>query len=154
MQLSFSVIAAFCVCAPFLAVAGDSGMIGGNILGGPCAYKTIDGHATIIEVKSASADAYNCQDAVEVIFTFKPDEPSAKASYRFAEYPDADQRFTLGAGMNPPQRWVQRVGLIPGSRHRCIRNEIVRGTCVPVKYVFPDIDTRGWEQECFKTWSK
>lgn len=154
MQLTFSFIAALCVCLPFLAVGGCDGETTGKFLGGPCEYETIDGHATIIEVKNAPADAYNCRDAVEVIYTFRPDDPSVVDRYRFADYPDAHRRFTLGAGMNPPRQWAQRKGLMPGSRHRCIRKEIVRGTCVPVTYDFPDIDTTGWEKECFKTGNK
>ncbi len=153
MQLSFSLLAALCFCLPFLAVGGcDGGGMTGKFVGGPCEYDTIDGYATVIEVKNAPADAYNCQDAVEVIFTFRPNDPSAVASYRFAGDPDAHHRFTLGAGMNPPRQWAHRIGLIPGTRHRCIRMEIVKGTCVPVKYSFPDIDTIGWEAECFKSY--
>ena len=148
MQLTFSFIAVLCVFLPLLAVGGGGGATTGK-LGGPCEYETIDGYATVIEVKNAPADAYNCRDAVEVIFTFLPDDPSAADSYRFADYTDTHRRFTLGAGMNPPRQWAQHNGLVPGSRHRCLRKEIVSGTCVPVTYVFPDIDTTGWEQECF-----
>lgn len=149
MQLSFVFMAALCVWLPLLAIAGDDGGTAGKLLGGPCEYETIKGHATVIKVKDAPADAYNCRDAVEVIYTFRPDDPSAANSNRFADSPDAHQRFTVGAGMNPPRQWAQRKGLVPGSRHRCIRKEIVTGTCVPVAYVFPDIDITGWEQECF-----
>lgn len=152
MQLSFSFVAALCFCLPFLAVAGGhEGGMTENYVGGHCEYKAIDGHATVIEVKTAPADAYNCRDAVEVIYSFAPDDPSAADRYRFADYPDAQCRFTVGAGMNPPRQWAHRMGLVPGSSHRCIRKEIVNGACVPVKFVFPDIDTNGWEEDCFKT---
>jgi hypothetical protein len=154
MPFSFSFILALCACVLLSAVGGDHGTTAGKSLGGPCEYETIDGHATISEVKNAPADGYNCQDAVEVIFTFMPDDPLAAAGYRFADYSDTDRRFTLGAGMNPPRQWAQRAGLVPGSRHRCIRREIVKGTCVPVTYFFPDIDIAGWEQACFKTGGK
>jgi hypothetical protein len=154
MQFSLSSIAALCACAPFLAVAICSEATAGRLLGGPCKYKAISGIATITDVNSAPADGYNCQDAVEVIFNFSPDDPSAIANYRFKKYPDADQRFTLGAGLNPPGQWSQRVGLVSGSSHRCIRNEIISGSCVPVHYVFPDLDIDGWEQECFKARTK
>jgi hypothetical protein len=154
MQLFFVFLAALCVCLPLLAVAGDGGEMTGRFVGGPCEYKAIEGRATVIEVKNAPADAYNCRDAVEVIYTFVPDDPSAEDSYRFADYPDSHLSFTLGAGMNPPRQWAKRKGLVPGSRHRCIRKEIVTGTCVPVTHVFPDIDTTGWEQECYKTGSQ
>ena len=154
MQLTFSLIAALCVCLPLLAVGGDGGKTTGKFFGGPCEYDAIDGHATVIKVKSAPADAYNCLDAVEVFYTFIPDDPSAVESYRFTDYSDTHRRFTLGAGMNPPRQWAHRVGLVPESRHRCIRKELVSGTCVPVTYIFPDIDTTGWEQECFKTGSQ
>lgn len=152
MQLSLSFIAALCFCLPFLAVAAGHGeRVTEKYVGGHCEYAAINGHATIVEVKTAPADAYNCREAVEVIYSFTPDDPSAADSYRFADYPDAHRRFTLGAGMNPPRQWAHRMGLIQGSSHRCIRKEIVSGTCVPVKFDFPDIDTNGWEKECFKT---
>jgi hypothetical protein len=149
MQLSFVFMAALCVCLPFMAVAGGGGGTTGKFVGSPCEYETIEGHATVIEVKNAPADAYNCKDAVEVIYTFVPDDPSAENSYRFADYLDTHLRFTLGAGMNPSRQWAKRKGLAPGSRHRCIRKEIVTGSCVPVMHVFPDIDITGWAQECF-----
>lgn len=152
MQLSLSFIAALCFFLPFLAVAGCHGeRMTEKHVGGHCEYFAINGHATIVEVKTAPADAYNCRDAVEVIYSFAPDDPSVAVSYRFADFPDARRRFKLGAGMNPPRQWAYRMGLVPGSSHRCIRKEIVSGTCVPVKFEFPDIDTNGWEKECFKT---
>jgi hypothetical protein len=155
MQLHYCFIAVFCVCLPLSAAGGNGGATTEKRVGGLCEYETIDGYATVREVSHAPADAYNCRDAVEVIYTFTPDDPSAIDRYRFTDFADAHLRFTLGAGMNPPRQWAHRMGLIPGSRHRCIRKEIVRGTCKPVKHVFPDIHgTTGWEQECFKTGSK
>ena len=152
MRFSLSFTAALCFYLPFLVTCGSyGGGMNENFLGGPCEYNTIDGHATVVEVNKAPADANNCLDAVEVIYTFIPDDPSAVDKYRFADDPDTHHRFTLGAGMNPPRQWAQRLGLIPGSRHRCIRMEIVSGACVPVKFVLPDIDLAGWEKECFKT---
>lgn len=132
-------------------------MAGGNsggdrsekTIGGPCEYVEIQGRATILEVKQAPADGYNCHDAVEVVYTFEPDDASKTRDYRFPVHVDARRRFTVGAGMNPSRQWALRAGLVPGSTHHCIRKEIVRGACAPVVFVFPNIDTTGWEKACF-----
>lgn len=150
MQFSLGLTAVLCFCLPFLMAGGNSGRDSSEkTIGGPCEYAEIQGRAIILEVKKAPADGYNCHDAVEVVYTFEPDDSSRKRNYRFPEHADTQRRFTVGAGMNPPRQWAQHAGLVPGSSHRCMRKEIIHGACVPVVFVFPDIDTTGWEKACF-----
>ncbi len=132
----------------FIGCNGDP-QKAGNRVGGPCEYTDIYGQATITEIREADPKAYNCKDAVEVIFTFTPDDPQARNHYRFPGWPDNGLRFTVGAGMNPPKTWAQNRGLLKGTMHRCIRSEIIRGACTPVVFTFPDIDLAGWEDSCF-----
>jgi hypothetical protein len=102
-------------------------------------YSVIPGWATIVEVREPDARAYNLQDAVAVVFDFEPDEESARAGYAFPQVADAGQFLTVGAGANPTRAWASRMGLVPGSRHRCFRRELRRGTTTPVVFDFPDV---------------
>jgi hypothetical protein len=133
-------------CCASLSCGDDSG---GRQIGGACEYQRIHGRATITDVKDADPDANNCKDAVEVEFTFSPDELSAPERYRFADHRDTGQHLHVGAGLNPARAWARSKGLVKGAVHRCIRSEIVKGACTPVTFTFPDIDMEGWEKTCF-----
>ena len=132
-------------CAP--AVCGS--VFGDQRIGGACEYRQISGWATITEVRRADPAADNCKDAVEVIFTFSPDDPRAPEHYRFADQPDSGQYFRVGAGLNPERSWARSKGLVKDAVHRCLRSEIVKGTCTPVIFTFPDIDMANWEKACY-----
>jgi hypothetical protein len=135
---------------PLCVMAGGSGrQMPQGIIGGGCTYQAIHGRAIITAVKDAAPDAYNCMDGVEIVFTFFPDNPSAKDNYRFPHQSDTDRRFTLGAGLNPPRKWARGIGLVQGATHRCIRQEMIQGVCTPVVFIFPDLDLTGWEKGCF-----
>ena len=125
-------------------------VFGGQRIGGACEYRRIYGRATITDVRDADTKANNCKDAVAVVFTFSPDEPSAPEHYLFADHPDSEQYLLVGAGMNPPRIWARRKGLVKGAVHRCIRSEVLKGACTPVIFTFPDIDMQGWAKTCFE----
>jgi len=133
-----------CCCALLISLGGCSRLI----VGGPCAYVTVVGRAVISRVTEAPKGSYSCVGGVEVVFAFTPDDPSATGRYVHEYWPDQDQRFTVGAGANPPRGWAERVGLLEGSVHRCERHEITKGTCAPVLFFFPEIPRTGWEEEC------
>jgi hypothetical protein len=84
--------------------------------------------------------SYNLVDGVEVVFNFEPDDPRARDRYTQPSVSDRGQLLTVGAGANPPRRWVRAMGLTPGSRHRCVRLELLRGVGTPVVFEFPEID--------------
>jgi hypothetical protein len=121
----------------------------GPRVGGACEYRQIYGWGTIIDVRKAAPGANNCKDAVEVVFSFSPDDPTAPEHYRFADHPDTRQYLRVGAGMNPPRSWARHKGLVKGAVLRCIRSEAQKGTCTPVIFTFPEIDMAGWQKTCF-----
>ena len=116
------------------------------IVGGPCEYVDIPGTATIVSVTPVSEDAAPAYDAVEVLFDFVPDDPSAAEKYLFPEWPDSGQKMTLWGGTSLPRQWVQDQGLAVESLHSCIRSEIIEGTCTPVVFSFPDLSDPDWPQ--------
>lgn len=146
MKFTHAAVFLLSACCASIACGGDSR---DRQIGGACEYHRIYGRVTITDVRDADPNANNCKDAVEVVFTFFPDEPSAQEHYRFAEHPDAGQYLRVGAGMNPPRSWARSKGLVKGAIHRCIRSEIVKGACTPVTFTFPDLDMAGWEKTCF-----
>ena len=139
----------FLLSACCAAIACGRGLNGPH-LGGACEYRQFNGQATITDVRHAETGAGNCRNAVEVVFTFSPDEPSSPEQYRFPQQPDSGQYLRVGAGMNPSRAWTRSKGLLRGSVHRCIRSEILKGACTPVVFTFPDIDMADWAKACFK----
>jgi hypothetical protein len=122
-----------------------------RIVGGPCEYSEIPGTAVITDVRKPPADAYNCPNgAVEVVFSFTPKNPKKRKTYRFKNWKDQGQTLTVGGGMNPPATWVKARGLVKGSKHDCVRAEIIRGSCTAVVFTFPKVDMTGWEKDCWK----
>jgi hypothetical protein len=120
---------------------------------GPCQYEEVMGYATILSVKAAAEENAGCKDAVEICFNFTPTDTSARDTYRFPHFTDKNQRLTVGAGLNPPREWALNMGVISGASLRCVRRELIRGTCTPVVFVFPDLDLTGWEKWCFENTS-
>ena len=132
------------------AVGGCHGDNGGQLpLGGQCGYRDVPGIATIVAVRDASPDDYNCQNAVTVVFDFAPADSAAIHGYLFPAWPDSGRQLRVGSGLNPPRSWVEGQGLAEGTQHRCTRQEITVGTCTPVLFTFPDIDFSGWADSCF-----
>jgi hypothetical protein len=147
VKIAHAVFFLLSACCATIACGGVSK---GRKVGGACEYRHIYGRATITAIRVADRKANNCKDAVEVIFTFSPDDPSAPQQYRFADQSDTGRHFRVGAGLNPPRDWARRKGLVKGAVLRCIRSEILKGACTPVIFTFPEIDTQGWEKPCFE----
>jgi hypothetical protein len=127
----------------------DSDSDAADIVGGRCEYNEIHGAAIINAVVEPDVGEDNCKNAVKILFTFTPDDASVPDDYRFGEWPDQNQSFTVGGGKNPPKAWAESAGLVQGSTHKCVRSDIITGTCTPVIFSFPEIDVTGWEKECF-----
>ena len=107
------------------------------------AYATAPGWATITALREPDPHSYSIGDAVEIVFDFEPDERHDPAGWEGTAGDageDRGQVLTIGAGANPPRRWAERRGLLPGTRHRCLRRTLRRGVGPPVLFEFPDID--------------
>lgn len=120
-----------------------------NLDGGSCKYVDIPGVAVITAIREPDPGDYNCRQAVAVFFDFLPDDTAAVSRYRFPDRPDATHRLTVGAGMNPPRKWIEGQGIVVGGKLRCLRSEIFSGSCTPVSFSFPDLDWSGWQKMCW-----
>ena len=117
------------------------------LLGSPCAYLEVPGTATIVAIREAAPGKYNCPEhPMEVVFSFKAQDPNFKATSPGDGVPLLLQ---VGSGMNPPLLWVQEQGLAVGAVRPCVRRELARGACVPVRYDFPDLDFPAADKLCF-----
>ena len=115
------------------------------IIGGPCTYKSTQGRATIISLKSSGTNSNNCNhNPVEVVFDFVPDNP-ANAN----KATDKNRVLTVGDGKNPPLNYVLGKGLSIGSTHPCIKQNIASGTCTPVIFTLTDVDLADYAASCF-----
>lgn len=118
-------------------------------VGGPCTYNKIPGIITITSIEKAPEDESNCKDAVKVMFTFTPTDPTAQKNYAAPGWSDEGQIFTVGGGTNPNREWVERKGITAGQNYGATRNEIRSGTCTPVIFEFTSIDTSDYATSCY-----
>jgi hypothetical protein len=117
-----------------------------QICGGPCTYAEYPGTATVVSVSPDTSTGKRCDSSVIVVYDFSPSTPGAPSSYRFPMWPDTGR--TLEIVESPPLGWTVKEGLTVGSKHRCIRTEIISGTCAPLVFEFPDIDVSDWPEYC------
>ena len=121
-----------------------------EVVGGACEYEDVAGIATIISVTEAPAEEYNCENnPVKVVFDFRPSYLLARLLYMFPDMSDEGNALTIAGGANPAADWVAAQGLVVGSKHTCIRREIVSGTCTPVIFEFPNLDMEAAVEACF-----
>ena len=118
-------------------------------IGGPCSYTGFQGSAIITSIETADSSLNNCRDAVEVLFDFTPDDNTAPNRYKFPTWPDTSQHLTGGDGKNPSLDWVVAKEIVVGKVYRCSRQEIKKGTCVPVIFTIEGIDFSDWAAYCF-----
>ncbi len=111
-----------------------------QMAGGPCEYASHPGRAVILSITDAAPEPG--QDLPyrqkEVLFRFTPDaEPNIAA----APKQDKAVRLTLVNGWNPGPEFLKKYGLRQGGELACVLQVITKGTCTPVIYRFPGVDT-------------
>jgi hypothetical protein len=109
-------------------------------VGGPCPYSDFPGTATIRTGTPGNSSGSDCENGVIIVFDFAPTDSSDVDDYRFPAWPDTGRVFELSSGGSVPDRWADKEGLTPGSKHQCIRREIRVGPCTPLLFKFPDVD--------------
>jgi hypothetical protein len=117
-------------------------------VGGPCTYNKIPGVITIMALEPAPGDENNCKDAVKVIFSFAPADPTAAKKYASPNWSDENRVFRVGGGANPNKDWVKRKGMTVGATFEASRNEILSGTCTPVVFEFTSVDVTDFAETC------
>lgn len=118
-------------------------------VGGPCSYIDVPGVAKITSIETAGTGLNNCRNAVEVLFDFVPDDPTAPQRYRVPTWPDAGRHLIVGDGKNPSLEWVTAREISVGKEYPCLRQEITSGTCTPVVFDVVGIDFTAWADYCF-----
>lgn len=118
-----------------------SGKIREDISGGGCDYVKFEGYARIKSITPAPAGDYNCPDKpMLIVFEFIPANISDRQKYRFKDFSDTTAKLKINDGANPSLAWVKKNKIETGKKFRCFRTEIVKGTCTPVIFTFPDLN--------------
>lgn len=104
------------------------------VVGGPCEYRNYPGTATIVSVRELPTDEKTGR-RFEVRFTFSPSE---KVEQRLAKTENREYLFLLPPARYPGAKDVERYGLKTGAKVKGVMKVIVKGTCTPVLFAFPD----------------
>ena len=114
----------------------------GQVLGGPCHYKTYPGTAEMVSVQKVAAlkDAKGSGDGYDVTFVFHAETLPEEAYARTKTH-----RLLLINGSTPGSGFLKKYGIEVGKTFPCHLDVIVKGTCTPVVYNFPTIDLTDYE---------
>ena len=131
-----------------------------------CEYKTYEGTAEITVVQKSSAQGRACDNPVDIIYNFTPDDPNDVNNYVHKDFADNNiicQGIWCGGLAiyvdsivpNPntglikitqeyyipvSQEWADQMGLYKNSIHRAQRIEqVAGGNCPTVSFEWPDI---------------
>jgi len=113
------------------------------LLGGPCEYQSYPGQATIAVSRPrplAPGEQNPGYQPYEVTFTFSPDDPVPRGLY----VPQRQYRLTLTDGSDPGPKFVAKYRLKPGHTRKCLLQVIKKGTCTPVMFFFPGLDSNDY----------
>jgi len=100
--------------------------------GDDCTYTHFKGSALLLRVLWIN------KHRVEVTFTFTPSDPAQTAEYRFPHMKDIARKKLIF--VEPEKHDSLHSALQTGDVIPCIRSEIIKGTCSPVVFTFPDIE--------------
>ena len=111
----------------------------GQVVGGPCHYKSYPGTAEVVSVQKVAAlkDAQGSGGGYGVKFVFHAETEPEEA---FARTKGKTHRLLLINGSTPGSGFLKKYGIEVGKVFPCHLEVIVKGTCTPVVYTFPTID--------------
>ncbi len=138
--LNPKLVCELCLLAAFLAVSPGQAPAREALVGGPCAYDTFPGTATVISVE-AIPRSRNLQDRLpyqpfRVLFTFEPSKPVSHPLYR----PGQAHELTLSGGTPPGPAFLKKYGIRPGAAFRAQLHLITSGTCTPATFTLRGVD--------------
>jgi hypothetical protein len=97
-------------------------------VGGPCEYRDISGSCRIESIEPAGANAYG--EGFHTLFTFVPESATEESSVRGS--------LRIGDGQDPTRRYLEANRIEVGREYPCVRKLLIRGTCSPQVFVFPE----------------
>ncbi|MBN1797912.1 MAG: hypothetical protein JW822_05025 [Spirochaetales bacterium] len=98
-----------------------------------CVYNQFPGQAHILSVNWIN-DNY-----VELTFNFFLSDPGLKIEYRFPRMGDTGRKKAIY--IDTEQSGTIKLKLRVGDVIPCLRSEIIKGTCTPVVFTFPDLES-------------
>jgi hypothetical protein len=120
---------------------------GDSRVGGPCAYTSYDGIAHITRIVKTETSRNQAglsggpgYEGFEIWFRFVPAEGIAIEGWP-AQAVDQERLLTLQNGWYPGPRFLEKYKLAEGSDYPCTLKVIQKGTCTPILFDFPTIDT-------------
>lgn len=122
----------------FLASLSSCGLASSSLskprVGGPCTYKQYKGEAEIVSVTPRQA----VSGEYEIKFSFHPQEVIQEDFARG----EGKQWFVVQKDSSYPQDdFLTKYGIKAGKRLPCFMKVITKGTCTPVIFDFPTINT-------------
>jgi hypothetical protein len=128
--------------AALLLLGSPANLLGAQqqLIGGPCEYESYPGRATIAVSRPRAlrpGEQNPGYAPYEVTFTFAPDGPVPRGLF----VPERQYRLTLTDGSDPGPRFVAKYRLRPGQTRKCLLQAIKKGTCTPVMFFFPGLDS-------------
>jgi len=119
----------------FLTFADDKGKEE-HLIGGQCEYKVYEGRAKIISIaKKSESDNYP-YERYEVKFIFTPDHEIKEA---YAQTKGKEFLLMLTNSSYPGPKFLEKYSIKIGKVFACYLKVIIKGTCTPVLFEFPDI---------------
>ena len=114
----------------------------GRLIGGPCSYDKIQGSCQITSVAKTDESIHQAQ------VSGGPGYEGNVIKYKFTPL-DANQEYeknkeyllTLTNSWYPGDKFLDKYSIQEGKTFKCVMGRIVKGTCTPVVFEFPDINT-------------
>jgi hypothetical protein len=97
-----------------------------------CTYNQFPGQAQILSVNWIN------ENYVELTFNFFLSDPGLKVEYRFPRMGDSGRKKVIY--LDPEEHNNIKSKLRVGDVIPCLRSEIIKGTCTPVVFTFPDLE--------------
>ena len=119
------------------------------VVGGRCEYMRYKGKAKIVSIrkikppKNYTGPSY---ELYEVKYSFSAEEKIKKAHENLGK---KEYLLTLTNSWYPGPKFLQKYGIMTGKTFDCYLKVIVKGTCTPVIFEFPDIDSNDYFEPGF-----
>jgi hypothetical protein len=116
-----------------------------RVVGGSCSYRKITGECRIVSIsKTAESIAQASMgggpgyegNVIKFAFYSSTGEEACSSLPAETEY-----TLRLTNAWYPGDRFLEKYDIAEGKVFSCEKHEIIKGTCTPVVFKFPDIDT-------------
>lgn len=133
-KLTFHTLIVFFICV--CSTCAEDKIKGEHLVGGQCEYKVYEGRAKIISIAKRSESDNYPYERYEVKFIFTPDHEIKEA---YAQTEGKEFLLLLTNSSYPGPKFLEKYSIKTGKVFACYLKVIIKGTCTPVLFEFPDI---------------